>query len=201
MDQKLTALGFKVKRIEDFKIQQIEGVIKDFSSTVQPGDDVVVYYSGHGVLSRGMNYLIAVNAEIQSESDLPTNSLNLSKLIDSLADAKPHSKLLFVDAGLDNPFAENSEGADSGEPKIRQVSADTSIQFATSPGYVATDGAGPNGLYTTALLRELGTPNQPLQDVLKRVELSVRTASKGAQIPWTQIEGSVTALFQFNPTR
>ena len=60
----------------------------------------------------------------------------------------------------------------------------TMLAYATSPGNVASDGEGANGLYTENLLREIKVPEAKIEDVFKRVRLGVRRKSNGAQIPW-----------------
>jgi uncharacterized caspase-like protein len=40
----------------------------------------VVFYAGHGVQGKGVNYLPAVAADIQSEEDVALDSLNLIRL-------------------------------------------------------------------------------------------------------------------------
>ena len=37
-----------------------------------------MFYAGHGVQVKGINYLPAVDADIQSEEDVALNSLNLN---------------------------------------------------------------------------------------------------------------------------
>ena len=49
MDDKLTALGFKVMKVEDLKRQQIGRTLTALAKTLKPGDEVVVFYAGHGV--------------------------------------------------------------------------------------------------------------------------------------------------------
>ena len=93
MDQKLTTLGFKVQRVENLKRTQIGRTITAFANTVRAGDDVVVFYAGHGVQVKGINYLPAVDADIQSEEDVPLNSLNLNNLMERLDEAKAGLKI------------------------------------------------------------------------------------------------------------
>ena len=94
MDIKLTALGFKAIKIENLKRQQIGRTLTAVANTLKPGDEVVVFYAGHGMQVKGVNYLPAVDADIQSEADVELNTLNLNTLMDSLDEAKAGRKLL-----------------------------------------------------------------------------------------------------------
>jgi tetratricopeptide (TPR) repeat protein len=65
------------------------------------------------------------------------------------------------------------------------------ISYATSPGSTASDGQGENGLYTEALIQNIGMKNLSVEDVFKRVRVQVKEKSGGSQIPWesTSLEG------------
>jgi hypothetical protein len=58
------------------------------------------------------------------------------------------------------------------------------LAYSTSPGKVAFDGEGDNGLYTTHLLKEFAVKGIKVEDAFKRTRLGVRMASKGLQVPW-----------------
>jgi hypothetical protein len=195
MDQKLTSLGFRVERIENLKRQQIGRTMSAFSNSIKAGDEVVVFYAGHGVQVKGINYLPAVDADIQTEDDVPLNSLNLNALMERLDETKAGLKLFFLDACRNNPYARTFRSGDRGLARVSAAPSGTLIHFATRPGSVAADGTGANGLYTTELLRHLGTPNVPVETMLKRVSVAVETQSKGQQEPWT--EGGIRGEFYF----
>jgi uncharacterized caspase-like protein len=195
MDQKLTSLGFRVERIENLKRQQIGRSLSAFSNSIKAGDEVVVFYADHGVQVKGINYLPAVDADIQTEDDVPLNSLNLNALMERLDEAKAGLKLLFLDACRNNPYARSFRSGDRGLARVGAAPSGTLIHFATRPGSVAADGTGANGLYTTELLRHLDTPNTPVETMLKRVSAAVETQSKGQQEPWT--EGGIRGEFYF----
>ena len=198
MDQKLTSLGFRVQRVENMKRQQIGRTLTAFANAIRPGDEVVVFYAGHGVQVKGINYLPAVDADIQSEEDVALNSLNLNSLMERLDEAKAGLKLLFLDACRNNPYARSFRSGDRGLARVGAAPSGTLIHFATRPGSVASDGTGANGLYTSQLIRHIDTPNMPVEIMLKRVAAAVETASKGTQDPWT--EGSIRGDFYFKPS-
>ena len=195
MDAKLTALGFKVMKVENLKRQQIGRTLTAFANGLKPGDEVVVFYAGHGVQVKGINYLPAVDADIQSEEDVALNSLNLNSLMERLDEAKAGLKLLFLDACRNNPYARSMRSGDRGLARISAAPSGTLIHFATRPGSVAADGSGSNGLYTTQLLRFIDSADIPVETMLKRVSAAVTVESKRQQEPWT--EGSIIGEFYF----
>ena len=66
--------------------------------------------------------------------------------------------------------------------------------FSTSPGDVAMDGAGRNGIFTTALLKYINS-DLKIEDLFKKVTGDVRDLSAGAQKPW--INASLSSDFYF----
>ena len=131
MDVKLTALGFKVMKVENLKRQQIGRTLTAFANTLKPGDEVVVFYAGHGVQVKGVNYLPAVDADIQSEEDVALNSLNLNTLMERLDEAKAGLKLLFLDACRNNPYARSLRSNDRGLARVSAAPSGSLIHFAS----------------------------------------------------------------------
>src|SRR3984893_18021879 len=75
------------------------------------------------------------------------------------------------------------------------------IAFATAPGTVADEGAGPNSPFTGALIKHIETPGFDVRQVMNRVRREVQAATNGRQIPWSTsvLEGDF--YFRPPPTR
>ena len=71
----------------------------------------------------------------------------------------------------------------------------TLIAYATSPGRVASDGSGRNGLYTQELLKVIEIPGLEIEKAFKRVRTNVARATGDNQIPWES--SSLTGDFYF----
>ena len=191
---KLRGLGFVVIERSNLGIRQIGSTLREFRSKLAPGGVALVYYAGHGLQIKGENYLPAVDADIASEEDVPNQSLAIRQIMDVLSDAKTRLNLVFLDACRNNPYSRSFRSAGEGLSRVTAPSG-TLISFATRPGSVAADGDGRNGLYTGALLQQMGNTGQPIEQVLKRVVTSVKTSSKNRQEPW--MEGSIEGEFCF----
>ena len=191
----LRGLGFNVTLVKNFKRDDIGRTVEGFANRIRAGDEVVVFYAGHGLQVKGTNYLPAVDARIGVESDVALNSLNLNELLQRLDEAKAGVRLLLVDACRDNPYSRGFRSSTRGLARVEGAPSGTLMHFATKPGGVADDGNGSNGLYTTELLKHLGTPGLPVESMLKRVASGVRQASGGQQQPWT--EGALDGEFYF----
>jgi branched-chain amino acid transport system substrate-binding protein len=195
MAEALASLGFQVTSVRNLKRDDIGRTLENFASRIRPGDDVVVFYAGHGMQVKGVNYLPAVDANIRVESDVALNSLNLNQLLDRLDEAKAGVRLLLIDACRDNPYSRGFRSGSRGLARQEGAPSGTLMHFATRPGGVAADGTGTNGLYTGQLLKHLRTPGLAVESMLKRVAAGVRQESGGDQQPWT--EGALDGEFYF----
>ncbi len=190
----LRKLGFEVVARENLATRQISTTLREFRSRLQPGAVALFFYAGHGMQVKGINYLPTVDANISSEEDVPLNSINVNQLLEIMDDAKTRLNLVFLDACRNNPFSRRFRSAGDGLARINAPSG-TLISFATRPGSIASDGEGSHGLYTQNLLAQIETPNQPIEQNLKRVVAGVKKSSNGAQEPW--MEGSLDGDFYF----
>jgi hypothetical protein len=143
----------------------------------------LVYFAGHGVQLDWRNYLVPVDARITGVEDVRAHCVDMNEVLAGIAKAGNAMNVIILDACRDNPFGRELNAAQKG---LSQVDAPpgTLLAYATSPGNVASDGAGANGLYTENLLREIKVPEAKIEDVFKRVRLAVRRSSNGQQIPW-----------------
>ncbi|MDO9068145.1 MAG: caspase family protein, partial [Deltaproteobacteria bacterium] len=191
---KLRKLGFEVIERNNLKTKQIGGTLREFRSKLTPGSVALVFYAGHGLQIKGDNYLPAVDADINSEEDVPNQSIAMKQIMDVLDESKSRLNLVFLDACRNNPYARSFRSSDRGLARVNAPSG-TLISYATKPGSVAADGTGRNGLYTSKLLAQLDSTQQ-IELALKRVVTEVKAASKGKQEPW--MEGSIEGDFCFS---
>ncbi len=196
MAAKLRTLGFEVIERSNLTKRQIGTTLRELRSKLTPGAVALIFYAGHGLQIKGDNFLPAVDAEIETEDDVPTQSLALKQIMQVLDDAKTRLNLVFLDACRNNPYARSFRSGENGLSKV-DAPTGTLISFATRPGSVASDGDGRNGLYTENLLKAMDIQGLPIELALKRVVSAVKGASNGKQEPW--MEGSIEGDFYFSP--
>ena len=156
-------------------------------------DTCLFYYAGHAAQLDWRNYLLPVDGNVTSASNVRTQCIDLSLLLDQLARVKGKTSLIVLDSCRDDPFGPRFRPKEKGLSQY-DAPAGSLLAFATAPGRVATEIEGrPNGLYTENLLRELAVKGVRIEDALKRVRLNVRFASGGTQVPWesTSLESDV----------
>lgn len=194
MRDKLSALGFEVVYYENLKTREVGSALREFRNLIRPGSIALFFYAGHGLQIRGENYLPAVDATIESEEDVPQQSLSLQSVLNTMEDSKAGVNLVLLDACRNNPFARSFRSVSRGLARV-QAPSGTLIHYATRPGSVAEDGEGANSAYTEALLAQIGEQGVAIEQALKRVTIRVRSVTKGRQEPW--MEGSLTGDFYF----
>jgi WD40 repeat protein len=177
-------LGFEVIQIKDGTYEEMKKAVYTFGDRIQDVDVSVFYYAGHGLEVDGTNYLVPVDADIQSALDIKLKTIPLSGVLRTMEVTNDEGlNMIILDACRNNPFPTGKRGG-SGLAKVNAPSG-TLIAYATDPGSVASDGTGQNGLYTGELVKQLKI-SQRIEDVFMNTRNHVETQSKGAQRPWEE---------------
>lgn len=177
--------GFTVDARLDATRADMLAAIERFGAAIRRPEirQVVFYYAGHGVQLEWRNYLLPVDAEVDSAAQVRQRCIDLNQLLGQFGASKDKTYIIILDACRNDPFGSAFRPEQKGLSQF-DAPVGSLIAYATSPGNVASDGGGKNGLYTENLVRELSRRETKLEDALKRVRLNVRLASRGAQIPW-----------------
>ncbi len=182
--------GFTVILRENADQRGILGALREFGDKLRAGGTGLFYYAGHGMQIKGRNYLIPVGASIEREDEVAYSAVDAQAVLDKMEAAGNGANIMILDACRNNPFTRSTR---SGQAGLAQMDAPvgTLVAFATSPGAVASDGAGSNGLYTQHLLDAMRKEGSKVEDVFKQVRANVRRDSQGKQVPWeaTSLEG------------
>jgi hypothetical protein len=188
--------GFKVIRVEDVTTRDMKAAIDNFGRELENYDVGLFYYAGHGIQVKGLNYLVPVDANIQSEAQVEYDCIQADRVLSFMEVAQTDVNIIILDACRNNPFktawsrSGNTEGL-----AFMNAPSGTLIAYSTAPGKTASDGSGANGLYTEALLQEINNPDLTIMQVFQRVRNKVGERSGKAQIPWEST--SLTGDFYF----
>ena len=192
----LRTLGFQVTLRTNANQKQMKQALREFGQALKRSDVGLFYFAGHGVQSRGKNFLIPIGASVESEAELEDEALDANLVLNYMQEAENRVNIVVLDACRNNPFARSFRSASRG---LAQMEAATGsfVAFATAPGAVAADGEGRNGVYTQHLLESLKQPDTDIDKVFRRVTSEVSRATSGKQVPW--ISSSLTNDFRFRP--
>jgi len=185
MKRVLTELGFDVTLILDGGYEDIKGAIYAFGDQIEDSDISLFYFAGHGLEIDGVNYLIPVDASIQSALDVKMKAIPLTGVIRTLEFANEEGlNMIILDACRNNPFPTGKRGAGQGLARTQPLSG-TLIAYSTDPGSVASDGEGENGLYTGELAKQL-RQSQRIEDIFMNTRNNVERLSGNTQRPWEE---------------
>jgi antitoxin component of RelBE/YafQ-DinJ toxin-antitoxin module len=180
----LEELGFTVDKVVDGSLEQMENAVLQLKKRLSSSRNTYgfLFYAGHGVQSGGENYLIPVNANIQTENSLRRQSIAVQEMLDELNDARNELNVVVLDACRDNPFPWKRSGS-RGLQVVGNQPSDSIIVFATSAGSTAADGTGKNGLFTSHLLNNIKNPGLEVSEVFRMTMGDVARASGNQQRP------------------
>ncbi len=104
--QALSGAGFTVETVLDANKRGMLEAIEKFRSTLAQRKGVgFLYYAGHGVQISGENYLIPLDAKIDSEASLKQSLVNASAAVDAMAGSGVALNIVVLDACRNNPLA------------------------------------------------------------------------------------------------
>ncbi len=195
--QALAGLGFEVMHQENAGLKFMARSIRDFGTKLkQQGGIGLFYYAGHGMQVKGRNYLIPVDADIQSEDEIAFNAVDANLVLEKMDAANNGLNVVILDACRNNPFARSFRSSAQGLAQMDAPSG-TLIAFATAPGSVASDGEGSNGVYTKHLIEHMSVPGLAVEQLFKRVRVGVTRETRDRQVPWES--SSLKGDFYFRP--
>lgn len=181
----LQGLGFDVFEFENISQAQMKMAIDNFGTRLKNYSTGLFFYAGHGIQSKGQNYLIPIDANIQSEQQIEYDCVQADRVLGFMEAAGSKINIVILDACRNNPFERSwSRAMDGSGLAFMNAPTGSLIAYSTSPGRTASDGAGSNGLYTAALLENLKTPNITILQMFQNVRRTVSEKSSRQQIPW-----------------
>ena len=199
MAGKLKELGWEVILETDVGRRKMGRAIGKFGGLLANAEAGLVFYAGHGIQSKGENWLIPSNAEVETEGDLEYEAVALSKIMKEMEASGVNLNIVVLDACRDNPLPKRTRSATRGlsiSPTPQGMKG-TAIVYSAAPGQTAQDGPkGGNGIFTGELLNILGEPGLKLEDVFKKTAQQVAARTNNKQKPW--INTSITGEFYFN---
>ena len=197
LGEALKELGFHVIVRENAARREMIEAIREFDKALEGANTALFFYAGHAMQFKDRNYLIPIDAAMGSEEDVTFFSVEVSQIFDRMDRARTRFNFIILDACRDNPFAASFKTSSAGLAQMSSPSG-TLIAYATSPGSVAADGFGRNGIYTKHILQNIRVPDVPVEIMFKRVREGVERETRKQQTPWDS--SSLKGDFAFSPT-
>lgn len=200
----LGEVGFDTLLGLDLDKRSFELKVREFARKLGQADVGLLFYAGHGLQVSGQNYLLPVDAKLESERDLDFEAIRLDFVLKQMElERESKTSIVFLDACRDNPIARTlartmgTRSASVGQGLAQvQSGIGTFIAYSTQPGNVALDGTGRNSPFAAALVKRVKEPGRNLTAVMIDVRKDVLTQTAGKQVPWDH--SSLTGDFYFH---
>jgi len=189
----LKSIGFDVMEYTNSNQKEMKKAVDEFGEKLKLYEVGLFFYAGHGIQVKGSNYLVPVDANLNSENDVEYDCVNAERILAKMEDAGSKVNIVVLDACRNNPFERSWTRSTQGKGlAFMNAPSGSLIAYATSPGTTASDGSGQNGLYTSALLKHLAIPDITILEMFQQVRSTVMGESDEKQVPWesTSLKGN-----------
>jgi hypothetical protein len=183
MARSLSDMGFQVQLELDLRERNMRAALRQFKSRVEGGDEVIIFFAGHGVQLAGTNYLLPVDITGENEEQIRDESIQLQRILDDMTEKRAKFTLAMLDACRDNPF--KGSGRSIGSRGLAPTNAATGqmVIFSAGTGQQALDKLGPNdpeknGLFTRVFLKEMQKSGISVDRILRNVRTEVVNLAK-----------------------
>ena len=183
--ENLTKVGYKVTLKVDQTEKEMKAVLRTFKSQVEAGDEVAIFYAGHGVQITNTNYLLPIDVAGEGEEQIKDEAISLQRILDDMSDKKVKFTLAMIDACRDNPFKGSGRSIGGGARGMAPTTAATGqmVVFSAGTGQQALDKLGPNdkdknGLFTRLFLKEMQKPGITIDQLVRNVRNEVVATAK-----------------------
>jgi len=180
----LQNLGFTVIKKINLKRVEMSESITNFASKFADYNVALVYYSGHGIQIDDINYMVPVDAKIDSLELLNQEAVSEIEVLSKYEKYPNNTGILILDASRNNPFAKTMRTSTNKGLAPINTPENTFIACATSPGSVAIKGLGQISLFTEVLVEILNKPGLEIHEIFKEVRKNVFKRSEFNQTPW-----------------
>ena len=200
-----TRLGFEVTLLKNNDLRNLKTNLTNWYNTIEGNAMAVFFFAGHGLEVGGQNFLVPVDAEMNSQTDVEFETINVNQVLGNMDERRVGMKLLILDACRDNPFIRSwNQGRGSGSQGLAGMSAPrgTYIAFAAAPGSIAHDGGSynlRNGVFTHFIKREILKAGASIDEIFNKVAGGVADLTNDQQTPFKN--SSLRDNFYFIPLR
>jgi hypothetical protein len=188
VSERLRQIGFEVDLVEDLRSADARAVLGRFAQKSQLAEIATIFYAGHGIEIGGTNYLVPVDARMETEAAAEFEAISLDDVVRAVRGARKLG-LVMLDACRDNPFASKMarrDGTRSLSRGLAPVEVHTQgllISFAAEAGRTAADGTGAHSPYSQALLDVLQEPGVEIGFMFRKMRGKIVEATNGRQTP------------------
>jgi tetratricopeptide (TPR) repeat protein len=187
----LQRTGFEtVRRVSDLGREKFVEALVAFARDARQADWAVVYFAGHGIEIGGVNYLIPVDAQIETDRDVELEAVSLDQVLAAVEGARK-LRLVLLDACRNNPFLSQMRTTTAIRAVARglvppaESASGTLVVYAAKHGQTALDDVNGNSPFAAAVAKDLPAPGVEINKLFRIVRDDVMAATGGRQEPFT----------------
>ena len=188
--------GFSVEIGENLTGDGMRRAFDKLYGKIKPGSVALVFYSGFGIQSARQSFMIPVDAQIWTESDVRRDGFSIETILGELNTRGAGVKIALIDASRRNPFERRFRSFSAGLTPVIAPNG-TLVMYSAALASVVSDVGGDHSLFVQELLKEIRVPDLMAEETLNRTKMGVTRASRGEQVPW--ISSSLAEDFSFIP--
>lgn len=181
----LLKLGFEVVPVSNGSHRDMLDAMSEFGRKAEEADVALFFFAGHGLEVAGRNWILPIDADIESSSDLPASAVKVDDVLEVMELSQARIRLVILDACRNNPLPRSlARSTGRGLAKIDASAAGTMVVFAAAPGEVALDGSGANSPFSASLANHITERGLEVRQMIGRVRQDVMAATNAKQVPW-----------------
>src|SRR6195256_967781 len=188
--------GFTVEVGENLTGDAMHRAFERLYGRIKPGSVALIFFSGYGIQSGRQSYMIPVDAQIWTETDVRRDGLSLEAVLGEINGRGAGVKIALIDASRRNPFERRFRSFSAGLAPVIAPNG-TLVMYSAALSSVISDNGGDHSLFVQELLKEIHVPDLMAEETLNRTRVGVTRASRSEQVPW--ISSSLAEDFSFIP--
>src|SRR6201997_3663637 len=188
--------GFTVEIGENLTGDAMRRAFDRLYGKIKPGSVALIFFSGFGIQSARQSYMIPVDAQIWTESDVRRDGFSIEAILGELNTRGAGVKIALIDASRRNPFERRFRSFSAGLTPVIAPNG-TLVMYSAALASVVSDAGSDHSLFVQELLKEIRVPDLLAEETLNRTRVGVTRASRSEQVPW--ISSSLAEDFSFIP--
>src|SRR5581483_5136126 len=190
--------GFTVEIGENLTGDNMRRAFDRLYNKLRPGSVALIFFSGFGISSNRQSYMIPVDAQIWTESDVRRDGLSLETVLGEINNRGAGVKIALIDASRRNPYERRFRPGSQGLAPVIAPNG-TLVVYSAALSSVVSDNGGDHSLFVQELLKEIRVPDLSAEEALNRTRLGVTRASNREQQPYLSSSLAEDFAFIGNP--
>ncbi|MCP5084960.1 MAG: hypothetical protein GY948_25020 [Alphaproteobacteria bacterium] len=184
MGDVLESVGFEVYRANNVARRNMNFQLQSFYSKLQPGDEALFFYAGHGIEIAGRNFLLPTDipsAKPGGEDFIKSEAVPVDRILRSIRKRGARVSIMVLDACRDNPFPNEGTRSLGGTRGLARMptAEGTFIMYSAGVGQTALDRLSdddphPNSVFTRSLVPLIKKPGFSLTRTARLVRREVQ---------------------------